>query len=146
MYTIGLFQSQRSCLSATYFSSTLDSPLVGYDRKTTTLLRNHEYFIPTKIHENPSRGSGQEVENANSWQTTKGMTLKMMDGQTTDWRRTVDCVWSQKWTWAFALCALEVPVAKLGAEKWGGGTNFFPEKQKKKSKQTKRSQRRKSAR
>ena len=28
--------------------------------------------------------SGQEVENANSWRTTKGMTLKMMDGQTTD--------------------------------------------------------------
>ena len=66
MYAIGLFQSQRSCLSATYFYSHPDSPLGGYDRKTTTLLRDHEYFISTKIHENPSSGSGQEVENANS--------------------------------------------------------------------------------
>ena len=67
MYAIWLFQSQRSCLSATYFFySHPDSPLGGYDRKTTTLLRDHEYFISTMIHENPSSGSGQEVENANS--------------------------------------------------------------------------------
>ena len=66
MYAIMLFQSQRSCLSVTYFYSHQDSPLGGYDRKTTTLLRDHEYFISTKIHENPSSGSGQEAENANS--------------------------------------------------------------------------------
>ena len=66
MYAIGLFRSQRSCLSATYFYSHPDSPLGGYDRETTTLLRDHEYFISTKTHENPSSGSGQEVENANS--------------------------------------------------------------------------------
>ena len=31
-------------------------------RKTTTLLRGHEYFIPTKFHQNPSSGSGEKVE------------------------------------------------------------------------------------
>ena len=26
---------------------------------------DHEYFIPTKFHQNPSSGSGEEVENVN---------------------------------------------------------------------------------
>ena len=32
-------------------------------RKTTTLVRDHEYFTPTKFQQNPSSGSGEEVEN-----------------------------------------------------------------------------------
>ena len=47
----------------TYFSPALDPPLGGSGRKTTTLVRDHEYFIPTKFHQNPSSGSGEEVEN-----------------------------------------------------------------------------------
>ena len=49
----------------TYFGPALDLPLGGSDRKTTTLVRDHEYFIPTKFHQNPSSGSGEEVENVN---------------------------------------------------------------------------------
>ena len=45
----------------TYFGPALDPPLVGSGRKTTTLVRDHEYFIPTKFHQNPSSGSGEEV-------------------------------------------------------------------------------------
>ena len=47
----------------TYFGPALDPPLGGSGRKTTTLVRDHEYFIPTKFHQNPSSGSGEEVEN-----------------------------------------------------------------------------------
>ena len=47
----------------TYFGPTLDPPLGGSGRKTTTLVRDHEYFIPTKFHQNLSSGSGEEVEN-----------------------------------------------------------------------------------
>ena len=41
----------------------------GSGRKTTTLVRDHEYFIPTKFHQNPSSGSGEEVENVKSLRT-----------------------------------------------------------------------------
>ena len=37
--------------------------LDGSGRKTTTRVSDHEYFIPTKFHQNPSSGSGQSVEN-----------------------------------------------------------------------------------
>ena len=52
----------------TYFSPALDPPLGGSGRggsgrKTTTLIRDHEYFIPTKFHKNPSSGSWEEAEN-----------------------------------------------------------------------------------
>ena len=47
----------------TYFYPALDPPLGGSGRKTTTLIRDHEYFIPTKFHQIPSSGSGEEVEN-----------------------------------------------------------------------------------
>ena len=33
--------------------------------KTTTLVRDLEYFINTKFHQNLSSGSGEEVENVN---------------------------------------------------------------------------------
>ena len=69
----------------TYFGPALDPPLVGSGRKTTTPVRDHEYFIPTKFHQNPSSGSGEEVENAKSLRTPD-------DGRTdgrTDGRRTV---------------------------------------------------------
>ena len=35
------------------FCPALDPPLGGSDRKTTTLVRDHEHFIPTKFHQNP---------------------------------------------------------------------------------------------
>ena len=63
----------------TYFGPALDPPLGGSGRKTTTLVRDHEYFIPTKFHQNPSSGSG-EVENAKSLRTPD---------RRTDGRRTV---------------------------------------------------------
>ena len=46
----------------TYFGPAPDPPLGGSGRKTTTLVRDNEYFIPTKFHQNPSSGSGEEVE------------------------------------------------------------------------------------
>ena len=62
----------------TYFGPALDPPLGGSGRKTTTLVKDHEYFIPTKFHQNPSSGSGEEVENVKVY----------ADGRT-DGRRTV---------------------------------------------------------
>ena len=50
----------------TYFCPALDPPLDGSGRKTTTLVRDLEYFIHTKFHKNPSSGAGEEVENVNS--------------------------------------------------------------------------------
>ena len=64
----------------TYFCPALDPPLGGSDRKTTTLVRDHEYFIPTKFHQNPSSGSGEEVENVKVYRRTTD------DGRTTDGR------------------------------------------------------------
>ena len=61
----------------TYFGPALDPPLGGSGRKITTLVRDHEYFIPTKFHQNPSSGSGEEVENVKSLRRTD-------DGRTTD--------------------------------------------------------------
>ena len=45
------------------FCPALDPPLGGSGRKTKTLVWDHEYFIPTKFYQNPSSGSGEEVEN-----------------------------------------------------------------------------------
>ena len=56
----------------TYFCPALDPPLGGSGRKTTTLVRDHEYFIPTKFHQNPSSSSGEEVENVKSLRHTDG--------------------------------------------------------------------------
>ena len=50
----------------TYLCPALDPPLGGSGRKTTTLVRDLEYFINTKFHQNPSSGSGEEVENVKS--------------------------------------------------------------------------------
>ena len=36
---------------------------VGSGRKTTPLLRGHEYFISTKFHQNQSSSPGEEIEN-----------------------------------------------------------------------------------
>ena len=65
----------------TYFCPALDPPLDGSGRKTTTLVRDLEYFIHTKFHQNPSSGSGEEVENVKSLTD---------DGRQTDGRRTTD--------------------------------------------------------
>ena len=53
----------------TYFGPALDPPLGGSGRKTRTLVRDHEYFIPSKFHQNPSSGFGEEVENVKSLRT-----------------------------------------------------------------------------
>ena len=50
----------------TYFCPALDPPLDESGQKTTTLVRDLEYFIHTKFHQNPSSGSREEVENVNS--------------------------------------------------------------------------------
>ena len=62
------------------FCPALDPPLGGYGRKTTTLVRDHEYFIHTKFHQNPSSGSGEEVENV------KVYGRRTDDGRTDDGR------------------------------------------------------------
>ena len=49
----------------TYFCPALGPPLGGSGRKTTTLVRDLEYFIHTKIHQNLLSGFGEEVENVN---------------------------------------------------------------------------------
>ena len=70
----------------TYFGPALDPPLGGSGRKTTTLVRDHEYFIPTKFHQNPSSGSGEEVENVKSLRTdgrTDGRRRRRTDGRRT---------------------------------------------------------------
>ena len=59
-----------------YFGPALDPPLGGSGRKTTTLVRDHEYFIPTKFHQNPSSGSGEEVENVKSLRTDGRRTVR----------------------------------------------------------------------
>ena len=56
---------QRQVPSMPYFGPALDPPLGGSGRKTT-LVGDHEYLIPTKFHQNPSGGSGEEVENVKS--------------------------------------------------------------------------------
>ena len=68
----------------TYFGPALDPPLGGSGRKTTTLVRDDEYFIPTKFHQNPSSGFGEEVENVKSLRTDDDD-----DDGRTDGRRTV---------------------------------------------------------
>ena len=40
--------------------------LDGYGRETT-LVGDHEYFIPTTFHQNRSSGSGEEVENVKGY-------------------------------------------------------------------------------
>ena len=67
----------------TYFCPALDPPLDGSGRKTTTLVRDLEHFIHTKFHQNPSSGSGEEVENVNSLNGRR-----TTDGRRTDGRRT----------------------------------------------------------
>ena len=44
-----------------YFGPALDLPLGGSGQKNT--YKGFEYFIHAKFHQNPSRGSGEEVEN-----------------------------------------------------------------------------------
>ena len=68
----------------TYFGPALDPPLGGSGRKTTTLVRDQKYFIPTKFHQNPSSGSGEEVENVKSLRTDGRTTDGRTDGRTTD--------------------------------------------------------------
>ena len=78
----------------TYFGPALDSPLGGSGRKTTTLVRDHEYFIPTKFHQNLS-GFGEEVENVKSLRTTDD------DGRTDDGRCAMTIAHSSLWLrWA----------------------------------------------
>ena len=83
----------------TYFGPALDPPLGGSGRKTTTLVRDHEYFIPTKFHQNPSSGFGEEVENVKSLRTTTMTTTT--DGRTDDGRCAMTIAHSSLWLrWA----------------------------------------------
>ena len=41
----------------TFFGPALDPPLDGSGRKTTTLVRDHEHFMPTKFRKHPLSGS-----------------------------------------------------------------------------------------
>ena len=54
------------------------APLGGSGLKQQHLLlkRDHWYFIPTKLHQNPSSGSGEECESMKSLQTDE----RTMDG------------------------------------------------------------------
>ena len=70
----------------TYFGPALDPPLGGSGRKTTTLVRDHEYFIPTKFHQNLSRGSGEEVENVKVYGRRRRRRRRTTDGRTDDGR------------------------------------------------------------
>ena len=52
-------------------------PRLGkYDRINLMHMKGHEHFIPTKFHQNPASGSGEEVENVKfyGWTTTGGRT------------------------------------------------------------------------
>ena len=49
----------------TYFGPALDQPRGGCGRKTTILVKDLKYIIHSKVHQNPSSGSGEEVENVN---------------------------------------------------------------------------------
>ena len=71
----------------TYFGPALDPPRGGSGRKTTTLVRDLEYFNHTKFHQNPSSGSGKEVENVNSLTDDRQTTGRTTNGRTTDDRR-----------------------------------------------------------
>ena len=72
----------------TNFGPALDSPLGESGRKTTTLVRDHEFFIPTKFHQNLSSGTGEDVENVKSLRQTDGRTdgRRTTDGRTDDGR------------------------------------------------------------
>ena len=56
----------------TNFGPAQHLPLGGSGRKTTTLVRDHEYFIPTKFYQNLSSGSEEEVENVKVYRRTDG--------------------------------------------------------------------------
>ena len=53
----------------TYFGPALDPPLGGSGRKTTTLVRDHEYFIPAKFYQIHLVVLEEEVENVKSLRT-----------------------------------------------------------------------------
>ena len=42
-------------------------PWADLAKKTITLVRDNNYFIPTTFHQNPSSGSGEEVENVKDY-------------------------------------------------------------------------------
>ena len=46
----------------------------------TTIVRDHEYFIPTKFHQNTPSSSREKVENMKSSQTTTDNSKMMEDG------------------------------------------------------------------
>ena len=71
----------------TYFCPALDPPLDGSGRKTTTLVRDLEYFIHTTFHQNPSSGSGEEVKNVNSLTDDRRQTTD--DGRTDAGQRVI---------------------------------------------------------
>ena len=87
------------------FWPALDTPQGGSGWKTT-LVRDHEYFIPTKFHHNPSSGSGEEVENVKSLRRTP-------EGRRTDGRRAMTIAHSSlRLQWAkYYVTANSIPGA-----------------------------------
>ena len=74
--------------------------------KTTTLVRDHEYFMHTKFHQNPSSSSGEEVENVKSLRQTDGRTT---DGRTDDGRCTMTIAHSSlRLRWAKNIANVKV--------------------------------------
>ena len=82
------------------------STLGGSGRKTTTLVRNHEYIIHTNFHQHSSNGSEEEVENikrlhqtydGQHWMTKAYLSLQLR------WAKTLSHFWESnsivQWYW-----------------------------------------------
>ena len=95
----------------TYFCPTLDPPLGGSGRKTTTLVKDHKYFMHTKFHQNPSSSSWEEVEN-----------VKVYGRRTTDGRQTTTDKRTDDWRCAMTIAHLSLRLrwAKIaiGGRRW----------------------------
>ena len=111
----------------TYFGPALDPPLGGSGRKTTTLVRDHEYFIPTNFHQNPSSGSGEEVENVKSLWT--GGRTDDDDGRTDDGRCAMTMAHSSlRLRWAKNGSKWPFSGKSFSDEEGGGRTRHPPSK------------------
>ena len=91
--------------SVTYFCPALDPPLGGSCRRTTTLVRDHEYFIHTKFHQNPLRDSGKEVENVKFYRRTTDGRYALTKAHLNLWLR-----WAKICSWIFSPIVMSYPL------------------------------------
>ena len=112
----------------------------GSGPKTTTLVRDHEYFILTKFHQNPSSGSGKEVENVKSLWTDGGqcaMTIAHSSLQLW-WAKKVWKIWLRNGTenttllstcsfsiTLHSVCSCSLPVWRKSSLKKGTPKTYF---------------------